>query len=106
MTRLRAIWYGLRRAVSGLRRMPAGAVALVGLLNPVAGVVIGVALAGEVFGAVQALGVVLVLAGVLLGQPAVRALATRRRPSIDVRPLVLDGAGGHHDESRRAVPAA
>ncbi|MFC6287315.1 EamA family transporter [Nocardioides sp. GCM10027113] len=57
---------------TGLRRMPAGAVALIGLLNPVAGVVIGVLLAGEVFGPVQALGMLLVLGGVLAGQPAVQ----------------------------------
>ena len=91
---------------TGLRRMPAGAVALVGLLNPVTGVLVGVALAGEVFGAVQAAGMVLVLVGVLLGQPAVRELAGRRRAGARVQVLVLDGASGAHDESRRAVPAA
>jgi probable blue pigment (indigoidine) exporter len=52
----------------GLSRMPAGAVSLVGLLNPVTGTVLGVAVAGEVFGWTQALGMALVLGGVLAGQ--------------------------------------
>jgi probable blue pigment (indigoidine) exporter len=53
---------------TGLRSMPAGAVSLVGLVNPVVGTLLGVALAGEVFGWVQAAGMVLVLGGVLAGQ--------------------------------------
>jgi hypothetical protein len=48
--------------------MPAGAVALVGLVNPVVGTLLGVAFAGEVFGWAQALGLVLVLGGVVAGQ--------------------------------------
>lgn len=57
---------------AGLRRMPAGAVSLIGLLNPLVGVALGVALAGEIFGTSEALGVLLVLGGVLGGQPAVQ----------------------------------
>jgi probable blue pigment (indigoidine) exporter len=53
---------------TGLRAMPAGAVSLIGLINPVVGTALGVAFAHEVFGTVQALGVLLVLGGVLLGQ--------------------------------------
>ena len=52
----------------GLARMPAGSVALVGLVNPVIGTLLGVAFAGEVFGWTQALGVALVLGGVVAGQ--------------------------------------
>jgi probable blue pigment (indigoidine) exporter len=65
----------------GLRRMPAGGVALIGLVNPVVGTVLGVLLAGEVFGWVQATGMVLVLGGVLAGQftPARRVRGIRRR---------------------------
>ena len=62
----------------GLTRMTAGATALVGLVNPVVGTVLGVALAAEAFGPAQALGMLLVLAGVLGGQPAVVALLRRR----------------------------
>ena len=78
---------------------------MVGLLNPVAGVVIGIALAGEAFGVAQALGMVLVLGGVLLGQPAVRAMVRSRRRD-PVRALVLDGSDAIAEEPRRAVPAA
>ncbi|GAB2865556.1 EamA family transporter [Nocardioides pacificus] len=62
----------------GLRLMQAGAVALVGLLNPVVGTGLGVAFAGEPFGPVQLAGVALVLAGVLAGQPSVHAWLRRR----------------------------
>ncbi|MBD8868217.1 EamA family transporter [Nocardioides donggukensis] len=55
----------------GLTRMPAGAVSLVGLLNPVVGTTLGAVVVGEVFGTAQAVGMVLVLGGVLAGQPAV-----------------------------------
>ncbi|WP_435743261.1 DMT family transporter [Nocardioides sp. SYSU DS0663] len=57
----------------GLTLMPAGAVAVVGLLNPVVGTALGALVAGEAFGPTQALGVALVLGGVLAGQH-------RRRP--------------------------
>jgi probable blue pigment (indigoidine) exporter len=52
----------------GLVRMPAGAVAIVGLVNPVVGTILGVLFAGELFGWAQALGMVLVLGGVVAGQ--------------------------------------
>lgn len=64
---------------SGLRRLPAGTVGLVGLLNPVAGVLVGVLLAGERLGPLQVTGIVVVLAGVVLGQPAVDRLLRGRR---------------------------
>ena len=48
--------------------MPAGAVSLIGLLNPVVGTALGVAFAHEAFGPAQALGVLLVIGGVVLGQ--------------------------------------
>ncbi|NYD40300.1 EamA family transporter [Nocardioides panaciterrulae] len=63
---------------TGLRGMPAGVVSLIGLVNPVVGTLLGVVLAGELFGWAQALGMVLVLGGVLAGQPAVHAMLRRR----------------------------
>jgi probable blue pigment (indigoidine) exporter len=54
---------------AGLRRLDAGTVGLVGLLNPVTGVLLGTAVAGEVLGARQLCGLALVLAGILLGRP-------------------------------------
>lgn len=81
-------WIGLVGTVAayvvwfrGLRRLPAGAVGLVGLLNPVAGTVTGVALAGERLGGWQTAGLALVLAGVVLGQ-------TRRAPDRSAPPTV------------------
>jgi probable blue pigment (indigoidine) exporter len=80
-----ALWF------RGLRELPAAAVSLVGLLNPVAGTVVGVALAGEAFGAPQALGMLLVLGGIVAGQPAVADRLRRRTtpvnpPAVEVAP--------------------
>jgi len=70
---------------AGLRRLSPGVVGVVGLLNPVTGVVLGVLVAGEAFGMPQAAGVALVLAGIALGaSPArrgVRRGAGQRPPS-------------------------
>ena len=59
---------------AGLRHLPAATVGLVGLLNPVTGVLLGTLIANEVFGVRQVVGTCLVLGGVLLGQ----AFAIRR----------------------------
>jgi probable blue pigment (indigoidine) exporter len=71
--------------------MPAGAVSLIGLVNPVVGTTLGVAIAGEVFGPLQALGVVLVLGGVLAGQPGTLAWVRR---SVTVRRTARAAAAG------------
>ncbi|MEV8313462.1 EamA family transporter [Streptomyces sp. NPDC059900] len=55
---------------TGLRHLPAGTVGLVGLLNPVTGVVLGTMVAGEMLTLQQLCGLALVLAGVVLGRPA------------------------------------
>jgi probable blue pigment (indigoidine) exporter len=80
----------------GLSRLPAGAVSLVGLLNPVTGTVLGVAFAAEAFGTTQALGMALVIGGVLAGQR--RSRRTRdvvppvaEAPAPEVREPVLAG---------------
>ncbi len=65
----------------GLRRLDAGAVALIGLINPAVGTVIGVVLAHEAFGVVQLAGMIAVCAGVLAGQPAVHELLRRANTS-------------------------
>ncbi|MGX1669365.1 EamA family transporter [Streptomyces sp. NPDC055400] len=54
---------------TGLRHLQAGTVGLIGLLNPVTGVLLGTAAAGETLTVQQLCGMVLVLAGVILGQP-------------------------------------
>ncbi|RFA10449.1 EamA family transporter [Subtercola boreus] len=62
---------------TGLRHLPAGTVGLVGLLNPVTGVLLGTLLAAEPFGPREAIGTALVVGGVLLGVP--RGAPGRRR---------------------------
>ncbi|MFB6557584.1 EamA family transporter [Streptomyces sp. NPDC056400] len=54
---------------AGLRRLPAGTVGLIGLLNPVTGVLLGTVVAGEVLTGRQLCGLALVLGGVALGRP-------------------------------------
>ncbi|MET9958456.1 EamA family transporter [Streptomyces sp. NPDC006326] len=53
---------------TGLRRLPAATVGLLGLLNPVTGVLLGTALAGEALTARQFCGLLLTLAGILVGR--------------------------------------
>lgn len=66
---------------AALRHLPAGAVGLVGLLNPLTGVALGLLLAGEHLTATQGAGVALVVVGVLAGQPAAARLLHRRAPA-------------------------
>ena len=68
---------------AGLRRLPAATVGLVGLLNPVTGVALGVFLAGEPFGLAQVAGLALVLTGIVLG--AVTPRRARLREGMDAR---------------------
>ncbi|GIG19351.1 ABC transporter permease [Cellulomonas chitinilytica] len=75
-------WY------TGLRHLPAGTVGLVGLLNPVTGVLLGVAVAGEHLSGLQVAGALVVLTGVLLGQPTVDRTLARRRARRAAVPVV------------------
>ena len=82
----------------GLARMPAGAVALVGLLNPVTGTVLGVVVAGETFGWPQAVGAALVLGGVVAGQGRLarrpeRMDRWRATPSTSPAPTLVQASG-------------
>ncbi|MFJ9542822.1 DMT family transporter [Streptomyces sp. NPDC101225] len=63
---------------AGLRRLPAATVGLVGLLNPVTGVLLGTAVAGETLTVRQVCGLALVLAGIVLGRPAGGGAGPRR----------------------------
>ncbi|MFG2999638.1 EamA family transporter [Streptomyces sp. NPDC048340] len=58
-----AVWF------AGMQRLPAATVGLIGLLNPVTGVLLGTAIAGEPLTPQQAFGLVLALTGILLGRP-------------------------------------
>lgn len=59
----------------GLSKLPAATVGIVGLLNPVTGVLLGTIAAGEVLAWPQWLGIALVLGGILVGQGRRRAAA-------------------------------
>lgn len=63
---------------TGLKHLDAGAVGLIGLLNPVVGVLLGIIVAAEVLGPLQVVGIALVLLGILIGQPFVMRFAQRR----------------------------
>lgn len=54
---------------TGLRHLPAGTVGLIGLLNPVTGVLVGTVVAAETLTPVQLGGLALTFAGILLGRP-------------------------------------
>ncbi|MFG2292349.1 DMT family transporter [Streptomyces sp. NPDC048603] len=80
---------------AGLRHLPAGTVGLIGLLNPVTGVLLGTVVAGEVLTVRQLCGLALVLAGVALGRPG-RAGRDGHEP-VDA-PVGDDTAGGGRKE--------
>ncbi|MEV0774382.1 EamA family transporter [Streptomyces sp. NPDC050433] len=56
---------------AGLRRLSAGTVGPIGLLNPVTGVLLGTLVAGDTLTGRQGAGLVLVFLGIVLGQPGV-----------------------------------
>ena len=73
---------------TGLRKLPAATVGLIGLLNPVTGVILGTVVSGESLAAFQIAGIALVFTGILIGQrsrpapvpPTSRALMCAQRP--------------------------
>jgi probable blue pigment (indigoidine) exporter len=70
-----AVWF------TGLRHLSAGTVGLIGLLNPMTGVLLGTAIAGETLAVHQVCGLVLVFLGILLGLPVITRLVSLLRPS-------------------------
>lgn len=83
----------------GLRRLTGAAVGIIGLLNPVTGVLLGVLLGGEVFGVPQAIGLALVISGVFLG---VRA----RTPRSETTPALSEDADPSDTPLTAATPSA
>ncbi|OPG05525.1 EamA family transporter [Streptomyces sp. GKU 895] len=72
---------------AGLRHLPAGTVGLIGLLNPVTGVLLGTVVAGEALTVRQLCGLGLVLLGVALGRPGRARPVPRARARDLQRPL-------------------
>lgn len=67
---------------TGLRHLDAGTVGLVGLLNPVTGVLLGTVIAAEALSVRQLCGLALVLAGILAPQ-----ISVRRQSTVDGRSM-------------------
>src|SRR5690606_735742 len=74
----------------GLEHLRAGTVGIIGLLNPVTGVLLGLLLGGESLAAAQLLGILLVLAGIVIGQQRMRR--SRRAPASVPVPTPASGA--------------
>lgn len=79
---------------AGLARLAAGSVGIIGLLNPVTGVLLGVLVAAEQLTWLQAGGIALVLVGILLGRrtPA-RAVTERPLPVPELTPCLAGRPG-------------
>ena len=91
----------------GLASMSAGAVAVIGLLNPVAGTLLGVVLLGEPFGPVHLVGMLLVLGSVVLAQPQSRRLLASAHVAALMTGSTDAGGGGRTREvgARHTVEA-
>jgi probable blue pigment (indigoidine) exporter len=73
---------------AGLRHLPAGTVGLIGLLNPVTGVVLGTIVAGEVLTPRQLLGLGIVLAGIAASRlrlPGRQSPRDSRKPRVGAK---------------------
>jgi probable blue pigment (indigoidine) exporter len=68
---------------TGLRLLPAGTVGLIGLLNPVTGVLLGIAVGGESLGPAQVVGIVAVLAAIVVSRPHTRVRGRFLSPGSD-----------------------
>jgi probable blue pigment (indigoidine) exporter len=82
---------------AGLRHLDAGTVGLVGLLNPVTGVLLGTAVAAEALGVRQLFGLALVLAGILVPHTGPRVARAYHRRRVET----VAQAGISHDRAVR-----
>ncbi|MBC9718936.1 EamA family transporter [Streptomyces sp. TRM66268-LWL] len=89
---------------AGLRRLPAATVGLVGLLNPVTGVLLGTALAHETLTVRQLLGLALTLTSVALARPA-KSGARAAGGSSTVTPLMAAAASPQSGATSRPAPS-
>lgn len=87
---------------TGLRNLPAGTVGLIGLLNPVTGVLLGTCIAGETLSVRQMCGTALVIAGIALGSPS----GSGRRGARPCRPGVRDSGSSVAVASHGDLPGA
>jgi probable blue pigment (indigoidine) exporter len=96
-----AVWF------TGLRHLSAGTVGLIGLLNPITGVLLGTTIAGEMLAVHQICGLVLVFLGVLLGQSVTARLVAflrSTRADRDTSRALAPGAILRDRESVEPIP--
>ncbi|MFJ2032813.1 DMT family transporter [Streptosporangium sp. NPDC087985] len=94
-----AVWF------TGLRHLSTGTVGLIGLLNPIAGVLLGTVIAGEMLAVHQICGLVLVFLGILLGQPVTaRLLAPLRYTRTDQDTSHAPAPGATHRDHGLVEP--
>lgn len=86
---------------TGLRHLSAGTVGLIGLLNPVTGVLLGTLVAGDTLTARQGAGLALVFLGIALGQPGMTRAARARRVRRARRSAACSGAPHERRRERR-----
>lgn len=86
---------------TGLRHLGAGTVGLIGLLNPVTGVLLGTLVAGETLTGRQGVGLVLVFLGIVLGQPGVTRAVRARRARRSAARTGEPGPRAHEGRPRR-----
>ncbi|MDP9849017.1 EamA family transporter [Streptosporangium lutulentum] len=84
---------------AGLGHLSAGTVGLIGLLNPVTGVLLGTMIAGEALTAQQIGGLALVLLGILLGQPVMARILARFRTESIGRDNARTHASAEHSDA-------
>jgi probable blue pigment (indigoidine) exporter len=82
---------------AGLRRLPAATVGLIGLLNPVTGVLLGVLWSGDILTTRQVLGLGLVLVGIAISQLRPGSVSKR----FDWGTTGATTREGHHGHDRR-----
>ena len=62
---------------TGVTNLPASTVSIIGLLNPLTGLILGVALANEILTPLQILGALAILGGIYTGMRAPRLMNRR-----------------------------
>lgn len=88
---------------TGLRHLSAGTVGLIGLLNPITGVLLGTVIAGEALAAQQICGLALVILGIVLGQPVMAHLVALVRATRTDRDTARTPAPGGTLRDRRST---
>jgi probable blue pigment (indigoidine) exporter len=88
---------------AGLRHLDAGTVGLVGLLNPVTGVLLGTALAAEGLTLTQLAGLAMVLLGILVPHALTKLISAPRHNDAWGEPDAISGPGSDAGLARRRL---